>query len=149
MEDRKHTVDIGVERILMPATRHLVTIQPQSLFRAERLFIEERFGVTIDNAKVGNQDQHWYPCSTLFYSVPSNPKTIDKIQAMIREAKGVEPDYSMLDFVWDDEADPESAMGLPVRWDTAEVGNTISMLFSNKSCDPVRIVVVLRGTTVM
>jgi len=141
-------VDLGFERILLPGQAGIVSIAPQTLYRTERLFIRECFGVTLDDAKVGNQSQmnDNHPVSTLFYSVPSNPKTIDRIQKLLAEARKYEPDVSSLAFAWDEKPDPNSALGLPVRWDTAEVGNQISLFFTNKSAEPVRVFGVLRGS---
>lgn len=142
-------VDVGFERILMPAETRQVSFQPQRLFRADHLFIEEQFGVMLLGVKVGNRDQQWDPVSTLFYSVPSCPKTLDRIKKLIAKQRGQEPDIEMLQHVWADKADPAAALGLPVHWDSAEVGNVILLLFQNRSADPVRVTVVLRGKTAM
>jgi len=151
VEDRMNRcVDLGFERIIMPGAGAIATIAPQNHFRTERLYIHECFGVTLDEVKIGNQSQMnpYHAVSTLFYSVPTNPKTIDRMMKLVREAEKYEPDMSSLQFAWDDKADPEAVLGLPVRWQTAEVGNMIALAFTNKSSEPVRLFGVLRGTSV-
>lgn len=144
----RRTVDIGLERFVMPRTTLLVSIAPQQLFRTDRLYVEECHGVTLDEVKIGNRSQHDSPVSTIFYSVPTTPKTIDRMRELIAKSRGVEPDWAALAFAWDDKADENAGLGQPVTWDTAEVGNLISMAFSNKGLDPVRLEIVLRGTSV-
>ena len=143
--DRIRILDGGLNAVLEPGRTTIVQLQPQCLFRAERLWISECFGVTLDNVKIGNASQSWEPVSTLFYSVPSNPKTIDQIRSLIVALKGREPAYSDL-VVWDDKTDPEAVLGLPVKWDTCEIGNMISLFFTNKGTEPVTILGVIRGT---
>lgn len=140
-------MDLGFERIIMPGASAVASVAPQVLFRVERLYIHECFGVTLDNVQVGRQSQvnSNHPVSTLFYSVPSNPKTIDRIRSILAATSQYEPDVESLAFAWDEMADPESAMGLPVQWQTANVGNLISLYFTNKSSEPVRVFGVLRG----
>jgi hypothetical protein len=141
--------DLGFERILAPGSSGSVSISPQCIFRVERVFIRECFGVTLDEVRIGNQGQADinYPVSTLFYSVPSNPKTLDRIQRLLSESAMYEPDIASLQFAWDTKTDPDSILGLPVRWDTASVGNLISLFLTNKSSEPVRVFGVLRGTS--
>lgn len=143
-------VDVGFERILMPNATRLVSFAPQNLFRVDRMFIERCSGVKLESVKVGNQSQMAFEhgedgVSTVFYSVPSSPKTIDRMRKLIAEKHGMNPENEELDFAWDEQCDPDAALGLPVKFATAEVGNLITFRFNNKSHDPVRLTVVLRG----
>lgn len=149
MEPKTRIADIGFERVLMPGDKRIVQVQPQALCRVTHLFIERRENIMLDEVNVGNQKQQavdWSSVSTLFYSLPSSPKTLDRIRALIREVAGKDPPYDWTNFAWDEAADPDVIMGLPVTWDTAKVGNVISLCFTNRGAEPARVTGVMRAT---
>jgi hypothetical protein len=149
--NRPEIVDMGFSRCLMPGEKRLVRLQPQRRVKVERMFVEQCFGVSLLGVTVGHSPAGSagdFPVSTLFYSVPTNPTAVAKIGRMIRALEGREVDYpDILEFV-ELESDPGAALGLPVSWPTVNIGNSISLEFENKSHDPVRITVVLRGRAI-
>ena len=142
----RRTIDLGGDVILLPGEKRTFDLCPQELFRSERLFIEEEFGVTLEEVKIGTRTVKPDAISTLFYSVPTNPKTIDRIRRLIIEHASREPESNMVRTFYDDAADPESVLGLPVGWGVSEIGNLIRFVFKNNSADPLRVTVVLRGS---
>lgn len=144
---KRLSANIGFEKFLMPGEKKFAYAAPQNLFRPEYLFIEGRAGVFLLEAKVGTQHQiDQGPISTLFYSCPTNKKTLERIRPLIAEANGLAQDNPIMQFAWDETEDPDTVMGLPIDWDIAEVGNQISFLFHNRSSEPVRVTGVLRGS---
>lgn len=104
-------------------------------------------GVTLDEVLIGTRSQHVGPTSTLFYSVPTSAERLDRMRQLIASAKGYEPDVTALVQASCEEDEPAGVLGLPVDWETCGGGNLISMMFSNKSVEPVRLFGVLRGVS--
>jgi len=152
-ESKKISItDIGFSVCLMPHERRLVRLQPELTLRVERLYIERCPGVFLGKVKIGNQEQNLgvdSGVSTLFYSVPSSPETLDAIKILLREWDGIVTDEGMLIETAERAAEETKILGLPVSWDTCPIGNTITLKFENVGADPVRVTGVLRARVVV
>lgn len=134
--------------IIEPGALTKIFCMPQQFFRPDFLFLDCD-GLILTEARVGCQLQEIHTTPASFFNQNRNYEELEELALAYLRAKPADIDktrLALLDRV--SSSKYEGTKGQAVKFDTAEVGNTISLYFRNPTDKPIMVSGCYTGRTI-